>query len=408
MAKWIYFVGKPYPRAFDLDIFKRGEYKIGVILDKNLNLKNKGRYDRVIEVDFTSEKTLLNGLSGHNLQADGLICTYENYILAKAQIAKALKLPSQSVNSAEMSTDKYLMRRAFLKAEPSITPGFALVTSKDQALKAAGRLNYPLLIKPANLVKSLLVIRCDNEEELIKNFAFAQNEVSALYKRYKVYGREPRLVIEEFVRGKTCSIAAFVDKDGQPHFCEGIVSLVNAQDLNIADNYIYGRFLPGIFDEQLRSRLFEVARQGIKALEMTSTPAHVEIIYNEDEVKLIEIGARIGGYRPRMYAMSYGLDLLAEEVRLAVGEIPDLAGQLQANCAVFELFPETEGKFKSIAGSIDQSQLAYYSIKGKPGKLIGPAKKGYKAAAIIIVSNRDEGVFSKICDAVNSLKVEVG
>jgi len=108
-----------------------------------------------------------------------------------------------------------------------------------------------------------------------------------------------------------------------------------------------------------------------------------------------------------MYSISYGADLLAQEVRLALGEMPDVSGRLQAYCAVFELFPTAEGKFKAIAGDIDKSKLAYYSVKAKPGKLIGPAKNGYKAAAIAIVSDRDKRLFSETCAAVNSLRVEV-
>jgi biotin carboxylase len=407
MAKCIYFVGKPYPKAFGLDVFKGDDYKVGVILDKNVRLKNKDRYDNVVEIDFSSEQAILAGLAGRNLEADGLVCTYENYILAKSQIASVLKLPSPSIHSAEISTDKYQMRQAFLKADPTITPNFGTAESEDEAIRISSRLAYPLIIKPTNLVKSLLVLKCADHAELLKNFKYAQGAIAALYEKHRVYGRRPRLIIEEFVEGKACSIAAFVDSSGQPHFCEGIVSLVNAQDLNIADNYIYGRFLPGEFDKGLKKRLFDTARKGIAALQMSSTPAHVELIYNDKEVKLIEIGARIGGYRPRMYSMSYGLDLLAQEVKLALGEQPDLSSRPKAHCAVFELFPETEGRFKGIAGSIDKTKLSYYSLKAKPGKLIGPAKNGYKAAAVIIVSNKDKRIFSQICEAVNSLKVEV-
>jgi hypothetical protein len=378
MAKWIYFVGKPYPRAFDLEVF--ADYKLGVLQDKNTPLWHADKYDNVIKVDYSSEKLILETINDPGLKIDGLVCTYENYILPKSQIAAALKLPAPSVTSAQMSTD---------------------------AQKLAAELTYPVIIKPTNLVKSLLVLKCNNEAELLDNFKYAQQKIGILYHRYKIYSRRPRLIIEEFVEGKACSIAAFVDSSGQPHFCEGIVSLVNAQDLNIADNYIYGRFLPGEFDKGLEKRLFDTARKGIAALQMSSTPAHVELIYNDKEVKLIEIGARIGGYRPRMYSISYGLDLLAQEVKLSLGEDPDLSGRLKAHCAVFELFPETEGRFKGIAGSIDKTKLSYYSLKAKPGKLIGPAKNGYKAAAVIIVSNKDKRIFSQICKAVNSLKVEV-
>lgn len=399
-------MGRPYPKAYDLPAFSG--YKLGVLLDKNVRLPNRDRYDEIIEVDFSSPKNYLESVTKQNLKIDGLVCTYENYILAKSQIAAALKLPAPSVASAKMCTDKLLMRQAFQRADPAITPQFAAVRTKQEALQIASKLSYPLIIKPTNLVKSLLVLKCENETQLLRNLAYAQQKLQELYRKYRVYDRQPQLIIEEYVEGKTCSIAAFVDKDGQPHFCDGIVSLMNAQDIGIDDNFIYRRTLPGDFDEKLRRKFFEVAQKGIKALQMASVPAHVEIIYNDSDVKLIEIGARIGGYRPRMYSIGYGTNLISQEVKLALGEEPDLSGELKDYCAVFELFPETEGSFKGIEGKFDPSELTYFSIKAKPGMMAGPAKNGYKAAAVIIVSHKNKGRFEKLCHEVNKLRVAVG
>jgi hypothetical protein len=403
MSKWIFFVGKPYPRAYQLPAF--GDYKLGVLLDRNIKLSNHTSYDQIIEVDFSSRKTITEGLAGLSIRIDGLVCTYENYILAKSQIAEILKLPSLSIISAEASTDKLLMRQAFQSYDPSITPRFGVVKSRDEAKTLAASFSYPLIIKPTNLVKSLLVLKCSSESELLHNFDYAQKKIANLYQKYNVYDRQPQLILEEYVEGKTCSIAAFVDKAGKPHFCEGLVSLTNAQDINIDDNYIYGRFLPGYFDENLQKKLFETASKGITALGMSSTPAHVELVYNDREVKLIEIGARIGGYRPQMYSMSYGLDLVAQELKLALGQTPVLEAEFKSYCAVFELFPKLTGEFIGIDGADDESIFSRYSIKAKLGKKIGPAKNGYKAAAIIIVSDVDKQIFSRSCDKVASLRV---
>lgn len=407
MPDYIYFVGKAYPHLEALDSIRSQGYKIGLFLDKTVKLRNREAYDRIVETDFSSPEAMFTSLEGKNLPVKGLVCTYENYIVAKSRLAEHFKVAAPSLVSAQMSTDKYLMRQAFKQTDPSITPDFGLVSSEEEVLELARHLTYPLILKPTNLVKSLLVLRCNNEAELLRNFAFAKDRVAKLYRKNKVYGRPPRLIVEEYVEGKTCSIAAFVDEKSMAHFCDGIVSLTNAQDIGADDNYIYGRFLPAEFDKDLRARLFETARKGIAALDMTSTPAHVELIYNEQEVKLIEIGARIGGYRPRMYAMSYGLDLIAQEIKLALGEMPDLSGNFRAYCAVYELFPKAEGTFAGIEGAVNTSQFAYYRVKVKKGDLVGPAKKGYKAAAVIIVSNHDKQEFSIICEAVSTLQVGI-
>lgn len=407
MPKYIYFVGRPYPHIKELAVAQSHNYKIGLFLDKNVPLRNRDIYDSVIEVDFSSSEAMLAGLTGKDLLVDGLICTYENYIVARSRLAEHFKVAAPSLASAKMSTDKYLMRQAFIKTDPLITPGFGLVSSEEETIELAQHLTYPLILKPTNLVKSLLVLRCNNETELLRNFTYAKDRVAELYKKFRIYNRQPKLIVEEYIEGKTCSIAAFVDKNGEPHFCDGIVSLINAQDINVDDNYIYGRLLPAKFDKNLEAQLFETTRKGIAALNMTTTPAHVELIYNDQGAKIIEIGARIGGYRPRMYSLSYGLDLIAQEIRLALGEIPDLSSDFRAYSAVYELFPKSEGIFSGIDGAVNISQFVSYKVKTTAGSLIGPAKNGYKAAAIVIVSSPDKREFSRICETVNKMRVKI-
>jgi len=130
-------------------------------------------------------------------------------------------------------------------------------------------------------------------------------------------------------------------------------------------------------------------------------------MYTDNKVKIIEIGARIGGYRPRMFAASYGIDLLQQEIRLAVGELPVLDGVFSTHTAVFELFSKTEGLFQGIDGLLSPDEVEYYRIAAHVGQLTGPAKQGYKAAAIIIVVKDNKQQFEIMCRKVDGLSVRV-
>jgi len=405
MNSYIFLVGKSDPHLEAASAIRRLGYNVGLFHDASIELKHPEAFDMIISLTFGTLDLSRIDLQGATIA--GLVCTYENYVTAKASLAAYLSLPGASARSAAMSTDKYLMREAFLQADPSITPRFEKIVSEDALLDFAATTTYPLIIKPTNLVKSLLVLRCNDKAELLHNFRYAQATIGDLYKKYAIHDRQPELIVEEFIKGKSCSIAAFVDNTGEPHFCKGIVGITTASEHGADDNYLYSRTLPLELSHALSQKLFDVAKKGIVALDMRSTPAHVELMYDGDDVKIIEIGARIGGYRPRMYGYGYGLDLVAQEVQLAIGKSPLLDGTFRAYSAVYELFPDREGAFKEILGQGTMPEYTYFSIKPKTGQHIGPAKYGYKAAVVIIIAHEDKTTFEALCKSVDALRVQV-
>lgn len=405
--QYIYIVGKPDTHFELLESIHSMGFRAGVLIDSELTLVQPERYDRVERVNFSNIDSELVRLDGLDLSMSGVICTYENYIIAKSKIGNFFNVPAPSLLSAQLTTDKALMRKAFLEADRTISPEYSAVDTVEQAISFANRYGYPLILKPTNLVKSLLVLKCDSEQQLRDSFFFASTTVGKLCEKYHIHDRAPQLIIEEFIVGEQYSIAAFVDDEGTPHFCDGIVKLKNAQDIGVDDNYLYSRTLPTTLPDDIVRQMYSVAEKGVRALSMKSTPAHIELMSGPSGIKIIEIGARVGGYRPRMYAYSYNIDLTEQEIRLALGEKPILKGTFSTYCAVYELFPQKEGAFDKIIGDISPEKLTYYRITAEPGDRIGPAKNGFKATAIIIVTHNNKQQFDDLCRSIDSLRVEV-
>ncbi|MEJ0072532.1 MAG: ATP-grasp domain-containing protein [Candidatus Saccharibacteria bacterium] len=410
MHKYIFIVGKPDPFSASAHAIREAGFSVGVFLDKLVTLKNPSDYDAVVPVDF-SDPVSLDTLAIPDLSIAGLVCTYENYILAKARLAEKLQLPGISPESALLCTDKMLMRQAFADYDESLSPAFGEIASVEEATRFAQAHGFPVIIKPANLVKSLLVIRCDDREQLEASTRYALSQLHGLYKQYRVYGRAPRLIIEQFMEGQLYSVAAFAGSDGQATICPGVAALTNAAQAGFDDNFLYRRALPAHIDEQLQDRLFEAARRGMAALKLRSSPAHVELIHTtQNTIKIIEIGARIGGYRPRMYRLSYGMDLAAMEVANAASEpLIDTQAPLKGYTAVYELFPHTTGAFDALVPAehvrIVAKRVHSLNIKAKRGAKCGPAKDGYKATAVVIVQDADYTEFMAKCAEVERLQV---
>lgn len=407
--KTVFFVGKPF-NDFARWLAKQG-YQVGIFKDSHAHRPlDEKIFNFIIETDFTNQQSLISSLNDLPVNPDCLIAIYENYIVPKVIISEHFNLPTITLESAKLATDKYLMRQAFKNYDQRITPQFTQVTTKEELLEFAHHNSFPLILKPANLFKSLLVTKNDTLEELLQNWEIGQKTIKKIYKQEGVT-RDPSFVVEEFMQGPVVSVEAFADQDGEVAVAPNVVDLIMGRDIGVSDNYNYSRKLPSTLSPSTQQAVHEVAIQGVKALRLTSSPAHVEMIITNEGPKIIEIGARTGGYRPRMYELAMGVDLYQAQIDAGTGVLPDMKVEKNHYCAVYEIFPNKDGLFKELAGLEELKALPsqiYLSVKRNKGEQVGLAKNGFRAVAVVVLASEDKNQLAKDASFVEKqVKVEL-
>lgn len=376
-----------------------------ILRDIHLTKYPDKKLKRRVVCDFSSEETMLKAIEKvkqkHTI--DAVIATYENYIVPAAFIAEQLGMPGIPVAAAKACTDKYMMRQLFAKAPQKISPDFEEVQSEEDVLAFARSHQYPLILKPANLAKSLLVSKVHDEAELLKVYRDTLQKIDGIYKRYAP-NNTPKLLIEEFMEGSIHSVDAFVDTDGTPHVLREVVDYQTGYDIGYDDNFHYSRLLPSALPEVTIEQIRETAAIGCRALGMKNSPAHVEIILTNDGPRIVEIGARNGGYRERMHGVANGIDITGNALKLVLGEQPEITPTRNDPCAVLELFPKVPGTFTGIAGEEQLRALPslnYFSVKGVIGEHVGKSSDGHKMTAVIMLHHTDPEQFKRDLDFVN-------
>lgn len=386
----LWIVGKIFP-DFREYLEKQGiEY--GVFWDQELPVKDTYAMP-IVPLDFSRPETLgAQAAARTDITVSALIVAgYENYVLPASYIARELRLPAPSVAAAEAATDKLTMRAKFLEYDRSLTPDFTEVATWEDIERFMDGHEFPVVLKPASLMKSLLITKNESLQELRGNFEQARQQAQALYAQYSI-AQAPRFIIEEFLVGSMHTVAGFVGSDGDPVLVPDIVDCVTGQEIGFSDNFLFSRQLPTRLSAAQQAEVLNVASEGMKALGLTNTPAHIELILTRNGPKLIEIGARIGGYRTRMYQAARGLDLYKAALDTAYDRPFDLEASKQSSCAAIELFPDGEGPFVEVAGSEAAEQLpsvVHFSIKPKQGDRIGRASQGHKAAVVAVLVSED-------------------
>lgn len=356
------------------------------------------KFKHRVVADYSDTSALFDTVDTLNTRKriDGLLTTYENYVIAAARIADQLRLPGMRIAAAEACTDKELMRQLFAGAPEKISPGFAVVSSENDLRRFAMEHTFPFILKPANLSKSLLVTKSTNLDELLANYHKSKSLIDDVYKKYAP-NRQPKLLIEEFLEGPIFSVDAFVDTSGTPHVLENVVDYQTGYDIGFDDNFHYSRLLPSRLAPDQIEAIRHTAAVGCRALGMSSSPAHIEIIYTTDGPRIVEIGARNGGYRERMHWLANGIDITANALALSLNQTLDITPKKQDCVGVFELFPKTPGLFDGIAGEAALRALPsfnYLSIKAKPGQFVGKAGDGHKMCAVVILAHHDKIAFT--------------
>lgn len=379
------------------------EFDYIVLKDKRLTKFADKKFKRRVVCDFSSRDAILTTVDSIKKPIDGVLATYENYILPAAWISDHLGLPGLPVASAEACTDKFIMRSLFEQAPEKISPGFAVVNNEEEVLAFAKAHSFPLILKPTNLAKSLLVTKSHNIEELQANYRETMSQIANVYQRYAPH-RAPKLLIEEFLVGSIHSVDAFVDSDGTPHVLNEIVDYQTGYDIGFDDNFHYSRLLPSKLSPEQQKQLRHCASIGVQALGMKNTPAHIEIIMTPEGPRIVEIGARNGGYRERMHRLAHDIDITGAALALCTGQNLSITAQKNEPCAVLELFPRYEGTFVGIAHETELRALdsLYYMAK-KPtvGQTVGKAANGYKMCAVVILHNANSAQFAADLAFVN-------
>lgn len=216
--------------------------------------------------------------------AAGVLCWDEARIHATARVARLLGLPGGDPDAVERCRDKYLSRSA-LAAAGVRQPSFALVGTVGEALAAAERIGYPVILKPRAAAASYGVVLVHDRQELAARFGFSHDATVPEAPRHP-----SPVLVEEFIGGPEISVDSVIaggmvtpvfvaHKDvGFPPFFEETQHLVHHPDALLGD-------------PALRASL----QSAHAALGVRDGWTHSEFKLTAEGPALVEVNARLGG-----------------------------------------------------------------------------------------------------------------
>ena len=205
--------------------------------------------------------------------------------------------------------DKIAARQMMRKAGLPLIPGSTtVIKSKEEAIKTAHRLGYPVIIKAAAGGGGKGMRVCHNDVRLISSLMTAQAEAEANF-------GNPNLYIEKYVE-KPRHIEIQVLADNYGH-----IIYLGERDCSIQRRHqkLLEEAPSPAVDAKLRRRLGELTVKAVKSINYTSAGTVEFLLDSKHNFYFMEMNTRIQVEHP-VTEMVTGVDLIKEQIRIASGE----------------------------------------------------------------------------------------
>ena len=277
-------------------------------------------------------------------QVKGIItAATDKPLVMMARVAEKLKLPFFSVETAECSTDKILMKQNFQAAGIPCAKGF-LLNSVDEL--ATMKVDYPVIVKPRDNSGSRGVIYCTNF-----------NEVELAVQEALQYTKKGNVLVEEFIDGREYSIES-LHVAGKTHVIQYTDKITTPRPYNVELGHIQPAELSITQKKEINAIIAGIA----ESMCFSNCASHTELKINSKGIYVIETSPRLGGdfITSHLVPLSSGVNMEDQLINISVGKTIDY--KTVNNASLISYFNFTAGKKIIKTISFDEIKEKFPSI----------------------------------------------
>ncbi|MER9121416.1 acetyl-CoA carboxylase biotin carboxylase subunit family protein [Mesorhizobium sp. M0954] len=264
----------------------------------------------------------------------GITSVGDSFYATVGKLCRHFDLPGPNPTSIERCCDKFNQRQLLAEAGVPI-PAYRLATNATEVESSADEIGLPVILKPAVGAGSRGVRLCRDADEVAEHTTY-------LLGGKHVWQSPPRILVEEFAQGPHYSIDIMGNE----------VIGIGALDFCRPPHFVYRELTyPAVLNNDEHNRIADVSQSCLPALGLGWGPTNIELRWTTRGPVVIEVNPRLpGSPAPELVQLAYGVDLVAEHIKLVIGDEWNLRrSQSQTAIARF-LVPYREGTLDWIGG----------------------------------------------------------
>jgi len=219
-----------------------------------------------------------------------------------------IKFIGPTPENIRMMGDKMMAKKTMKKAGIPVIPGSkGVINSKEEALKEAKKIKYPVIIKASAGGGGKGMRVCHNDVRLIGAFMTAQSEAEAAFGNPEVYMEKyigaPRHVEFQILADESGNIIHLGERD----------CTIQRRHQKLIEE------APSVaITDKMRKKMGEAAVRGAKAVNYRGAGT-MEFLVDGKDYYFMEMNTRIQVEHP-VTEMVTGVDLVKEQIRIAAGQ----------------------------------------------------------------------------------------
>ncbi len=334
---------------------------------------------------------------------NGVLSVASDVPLTVAHVASALKLEGISLESAELASNKLLMKEKF-KDNGVPVPWFQGLDSLADLKEAVQKKGLPLVLKPVDSRGARGVLRLTPDVDL--QWAW-EHSIS--------FSPSRKLMVEEYLPGPQASTESVVYQGKFWHvgFSDRNYEYLKRFAPFMVEN---GGELPSKLPSDQQSAILKVVEQASAAMGIQRGTIKGDMVLSPKGPYIIELAPRLSGgyFCSHEIPLHTGVDFLKAAIKISLGEQP-LEKELRSEnrqAVVQRYFFPPPGRLKEIRG-VEKIKgtgwLKLFKLYFRPGDTISPVTSHVHRGGVFIVVGKDrnealdraDSIYSKIKWIIN-------
>lgn len=353
-----------------------------VAIDPNPEAPARGEAE-IFEVVGSKDKAKTISIA-KEYNAKGIVtCQMENPLYLMAEIAEELGFIFPSKESISKARNKWLMKQSFLEHHVPCSKGILVRKEEDIAQRDLVNLEFPLIIKPLDSFSSRGVYKVSSIEEINQFIANTRN-----------FSSNGDIIIEEFLEGSEVSVES-VTQNGITEVVQITDKVINKYPTAVEMAHIQ----PSNHSTETQSAIKEIVKRAVLSLALDNCATHAEVKITPSGVKMVEIGARLGGdyITSHLVPLSTGVNIEAAAVQIAMGAKPNLLHKFSKGAVIQYLELPVGKKIVSIGvydKIFEEPNVKHAMIFAKKGDIVPAITDSAKRMGFVIVqcNNRVDAI----------------